>query len=161
MNKHTQYYLAALLLFVTLPPSVPGQEQAPGPSTRQIRARKMAQQWRGMEVRLILSDGQEVEGRVVKANFYTLTMIVGKKEQRLPIETIDTAIISPGLPEILLVMLSGSLGAALGYGATTLAAPDASINVTRLVAAGTGLGAGIWGWRSFFREIRYDLKGGA
>lgn len=160
MKIHTQYYLASLLLFVTLPPSVPGQEQAPGPSTRQIRTRKMAQQWQNMEVRLVLSDGQEVVGRVVKADFFTLTVIVNQKEQRLPIETIDTAIISPGFPEILMAVLSGSLGVALGYGATSLAAPDATTSVTILIAAGTGLGTGIWGWRSFFKEIRYDLKGG-
>lgn len=159
MNKHTKYILASLLLFVTLPPSVPGQERAPGPSTRQIRARKMAQQWQNMEVILVLSDGQEVVGRIVKADFLTLTMIIDQKEQRLPIETIDTAIIRPGFPEILMAALSGSLGVALGYGATSLAAPDASTNIALMIAAGTGLATGIWGWRSFFTEIRYDLKG--
>lgn len=159
MKYFSRHYLAPLLLLFLLPLSVPGQERALGPSEKQIRARKLATQWVGLKVVFILESGEVVKGRPIRANFNTITLSVNGTRSALQTDDINAIILKPGLPEILLSGVAGILGGALGYGAVQLAVPTASTGDIQIGAATVSIISMIWGIRTFFREIRYDLEG--
>ena len=151
--------LAILLLLTFLPLSLAGQERTLGPTPQQIRARKLADQWRGKKVIFIIESGDDIVGRPVKATFYSLTLDVNGRRIVLPIDTLSAAILRPGPPELMLSAVAGILGGALGYGAVELTIPTATSGQVQTAAAVTGILATVWGLRTFYRKIRYDLKG--
>lgn len=151
--------LAILLLLTFLPLSLTGQERTLGPTPQQIRARKLADQWRGKNVIFILESGEDIIGRPVRATFYTLTLDVKGSRITLPIDTLFAAVLKPGPPELMLSAVAGIIGSALGYGAVDLSVPNATVRQLQTAAGVTGILATVWGLRTFYREIRYDLKG--
>ena len=158
MKSSINHVLASLLLALTLPLPTRGQEQAPGPSRQQIRTRKLAEQWHGKEVIFLLSDGRQLIGLPVQASFSTITIEVDGIRQELPIPIIETAILRPGSVEVVLAILATALGGSMGYASARLAAPDAGRNPALVGAILGGTLTGLWGWQTFYREIRYDLK---
>lgn len=133
------------------------QGQEAGLTPRNIRARKLAKNWRGETVQLTLADGRLVVGRFIGADFYNFTLETRDKQVVLPINDVTAVMLKPGLIEAGLTLVSGILGGGLGTGIISLTTPGIGPEVAATVAL-LGAGAGLWwGYRIFYQEVVIEL----
>jgi len=146
-----------LMVMVSLPLSLSAQQQEGGLSTRNIRARKLAQNWRGETVQLTLADGRRVVGKFVGADFYSFTLETKDEQFTFSIDEVKAVTLKPGFMEAGLAVAGGILGGGLGAGIVTLTAPGSSVGVVA-TAAVLGAGAGFWwGYKTFYQEVVIEL----
>ncbi|UCH09324.1 MAG: hypothetical protein JSU61_08775, partial [Fidelibacterota bacterium] len=112
-------FLAVALMIILAgawPIPVNAQTQEETLSARNIRARKLAQHWQGEQIQLTLTDGRQLVGEFIGADFYSFTLDRKQKQVVIPIEQVATVTLKPGLMEAGLTIMSGILGGALGAG---------------------------------------------
>ena len=152
--------LMILLLGLSLVhvPNLIGQDDFQSPTATQIRARKLANQWHGNNVELLLVDGSTTAGKLVNASFTSIMLASDGKNVIVPLEEIESVILPPGLPELMMVAVTAGLGGALGYGLISLAHPDAEDWVAP-TSAGVGvLALGYWGLSMFYKDLAFVLR---
>ena len=155
----TKQALILLLVLVSWHiPQAMGQDEFQVPTASQIRARKLAKQWQGNRIEVRLTNGKATKGKLIDATFSSITIKRWGKKVVLPLEKIESVILPAGLPELVMVGITASLGGALGYGMASLAHPDTEDWVAQTSAGVGGLVLGYWGFRIFYQDIRYDLR---
>ncbi len=138
------------------------EAQASGQETnltpRNIRARKLARNWQGETVQLILADDRLVVGRFVGADFYSFTLETQGKQVTFSIDKVLAVTLKPGFMEAGLALAGGILGGVLGAGIVSLTAPGTAPEVVATVAL-LGTGAGLWwGYKTFYQEVTIELE---
>lgn len=151
-----------LILFLALScwhvPQAMGQDDYRGPTASQIRARKLADQWKGSRVVVLLTNGESTKGRLINASFDSIIVSSGGRDIELPLGEVAAVILPPGLPEIAMIAVMVGVGDVLGYGLISLTHPTAEDWVAAAAAGSGGLLLGYWGHSVFYKEIRYDLR---
>ena len=138
--------------------TISGQESDPRLLQRNIRVKKLAQIWQGEVITLTATDGTEVTGRLVDANFSRFVLEKNDgKETEVPISQIAVVTLSPGLAELSLTIITGLLAGGFAVGFVSLTT-DASATLQG-VAALVGNLTGIWmGYFTFYQEEVIELE---
>ena len=160
MKNRKLSILLFLLLMVSHPVLLQAQshEQETRLMPRNIRARKLAQNWQGQTVQLTLADGRLVTGKFVRADFYNFTLETQGKQVTFSIDKVLAVTLKPGPMEVGLALVGGMLGSGLGIGIASLTAPGTGPEVMATVAL-LGAGAGLWwGYKTFYQEVTFELE---
>lgn len=145
-------FLIGMLNFVLF-----GQDIDPTRKARNIRAKKLAQNWREQTVTLILFDGSQERGKLVDVDFYGFKLDKNGSHKEVPIEKVRAVKLSPGFMEIVLTGFSSGIGAGLTLGAVTLTSPGVGICI-KLTVGVIGAAFGTWfGYRTFYQEDVIEL----
>lgn len=126
--------------------------------TRNIRVRKLAQDWTGRRVRITLTDGKRVAGTFAGADLFDFKLDGFGGRKVFPIDKVKSVTLRPGLGEAVLVLVGGALGGGLTTGIIALTVDNAS---PETLAGGFAVGAAAglwWGYRAFFHEVVIELS---
>jgi len=155
MRKKISILLIILILFNLGMPLAYGQD--PQVNIRNIRVKKLAQQWKGQTISFYWLDGNWVTGRL--ADVTTQDFVI-EKNSRLTTyrhQEISAVTFPPGFLELVMTITTGLLTAGLVWGATALSAPNSNETVQGSAGA-LGFGTGLYfGYKSFYRKVVVEL----
>ncbi len=125
--------------------------------TRQIRLKKLVNEWQGSILTLHARDGEEISGRLIEVSAGNYHLEVGTRLLKVPLEDVIQVSYEPGPPEILLSIASSIMGGAFLSGALLILQEDASdANISSAALLGMMAG-GFWGYSIFYEsEIIYS-----
>lgn len=148
--------LALFLCLVNIP--LQAQESEQTTTSRQIRVRKLAQNWKGERVELKLADQSLERGVLLDADFSNFTINRNSRKVKVPINNVVSVTLPPGPMELSLVIASGALGGGFLAGIISLTAQDAT-NETIASAGLLGIAGGFWwGYTTFYQEEVIELE---
>ena len=159
-RSRTKTFLLFLLVgsVLTIFP-ISGQDVDPSRSARNIRVKKLAQNWQDEVVKLTNTDGTKIKGKLVDANIHNF--LLEKKDGKItevPIDQIAVVTLSPGIMELSLTVATGLLAGGFAMGFVSLTTPEASA-ASQGVTALLGALVGSWmGYFTFYQEEVIELE---
>ena len=148
------YHRASIFLLVTTVSIAltPIYSQDSERSVRNIRVKKLSQNWKDKTITLIMIDDEEVTGKLIKADFSNFQIEDDETERIIPISQVQAVKLSPGATEFALTCITGGLGYGLFWGFISLSAPETK-QETQIITGLLGMGIGSWlGFNTFYRE---------
>lgn len=135
------------------------QEVNSAQTVRNIRVKKLAQNWKGKVVTITNADGSKITGRLVDADLYRFVLEKNKgKKTEIPIDQISIVTLSPGLVEMSLTIVTGLLAGGFAAGFVSLNTPNASASMHWFVSL-VGVFSGSWiGYLTFYQEEIIELE---
>lgn len=148
--------LALFLCLVYIP--LQAQESERTTTPRQIRVRKLAQNWKGKRVELKLDDQSTESGILLDADFSNFTINQNSRKVKVLINDVVSVTLPPGPMELGLAIASGALGGGFLAGIISLTAENAT-NETITGAGLFGIAGGFWwGYTTFCQEEVIELE---
>ena len=133
------------------------QEQTAAKAGRNMRIQKLVRDVLGKTVTINFKEGTPRKGSLTRANGTEFVLETNGTEEKYPTLAIRSLTIGPGIPEGLLVTISGALLAGFGLGVATLSFEGVSSGVQTAVAVVFGLFGGWIGYESFFQPTEIEL----
>ena len=149
LNHRASIFLLVTTVSIALTPIYSQDSER---SVRNIRVKKLSQNWKGKTITLIMIDDEEVTGKLIKADFSNFQIEDDETERIIPISQVQAVKLSPGAAEFALTCITGGLGYGLFWGFISLSAPETK-QETQIMTGLLGMGIGSWlGFNTFYRE---------
>jgi hypothetical protein len=150
--------LAIIICAALAPPGkLNAQEQIPSQFGRNMRIQKLVRDVIGKTVTLNFKEKSARTGTLVKADETEFVLETDGTKEKYPTSAIRSLTIGPGVPEGILVLLSGVLVSGFGLGVATLSFDGVSSSIQTAVAVVFGLFGGWLGYEGFFQSVEIEL----